>query len=103
LDDQGPIGVCCDVSVDIGGVEVKQHIFVVQHSNHDLILGQLWERVGNVLRGQYSSMKRLALLLFGSKVGTMRQWHNSVLSGRIVRGMESLPNLVKVGCLAAII
>jgi len=74
LDDQGPIGVCCDVSVDIGGVEVKQHIFVVEHSNHDLILGQLWERVGNVLRGQYSSMKRLALLLFGSKVGTMRQF-----------------------------
>ena len=48
-------------------------------------------------------MKRLALLLFGSKVGTMRPWYNSVLSGWIVRGMERLPNLVKVGCLAAII
>jgi len=45
LDDHGPIGVCRDVSVDIGGVDVKQHIFVVEHSNHDLILGRPWERL----------------------------------------------------------
>lgn len=33
LDDGGPIGVCHDVSVDIGGVDVEQHMFVVEHTN----------------------------------------------------------------------
>ena len=45
LGNDGPIGVCRDVSVDIGSVDVKQHIFVVEHSNHDLILGRPWERL----------------------------------------------------------
>jgi hypothetical protein len=30
--------------VDIGGVEIKQHIFVVEHTNADLILGMPWRR-----------------------------------------------------------
>ena len=45
LDECGPIGVCRDVSVDIRGVEVKPHIFVVEHCNNDLILGRPWERL----------------------------------------------------------
>ena len=45
LDEHGPIGVCHDVPVDIGGVEVKQAIFVVKHCNNDLILGRPWERM----------------------------------------------------------
>jgi len=39
------IGVCHDVLVDIGGVAVKQHIFVVRHLSTDLILGRPWERM----------------------------------------------------------
>ena len=45
LGDDGPIDVCRDVSVDIGGVDVLQDIFVVEHSNHDLVLGRPWERL----------------------------------------------------------
>lgn len=44
LESCGPIGVCHDVSLDIGGVEVKQPVFVVEHSNADLILGRPWAR-----------------------------------------------------------
>ena len=44
LEASGPIGVCHDVPINLGGVEVKQHIFVVEHSNADLILGRPWER-----------------------------------------------------------
>jgi hypothetical protein len=40
----GVIGVCHDVPVDIGGIEVKQHIFVVEHTGSDLILGMPWRR-----------------------------------------------------------
>ena len=39
------IGVCCDVLVDVGGVVVKQHIFVVKHLNSDFILGRPWGRM----------------------------------------------------------
>ena len=52
LESCGPIGVCHDVSVDIGGVEVKQPIFVVEHSNNDLILGRPWERA---VRAEYTN------------------------------------------------
>src|SRR4030095_15826612 len=45
LDERGPIGVCHEVPVDIGGVEVKQPIFIVEHCNNDLILGRPWERM----------------------------------------------------------
>src|SRR5579871_4477299 len=38
------VGVCHDVLIDIGGVAVKQHIFVVEHCNADLLLGRPWER-----------------------------------------------------------
>jgi hypothetical protein len=50
LDVHGPIGVCHEVPVDIGGVEVKQPIFVVEHCNNDLILGRPWERM---VRAEY--------------------------------------------------
>jgi len=45
LDDRGPLGVCHDVPIDIGGVEVKQPVFVIEHCNNDLILGRPWERM----------------------------------------------------------
>jgi hypothetical protein len=44
LERKGPIGVCHDVPINLGEVEVKQHVFVVEHSNADLILGRPWER-----------------------------------------------------------
>ena len=36
------LGVLHDVLVDIGGVAVKAHVFVVKHCNADLILGRTW-------------------------------------------------------------
>ena len=30
--------------MEIGGIEIKQHIFVVEHTNADLILGMPWRR-----------------------------------------------------------
>ena len=39
------LGVCHDVLVDVGGVAVKQHIFVVKYLNSNLILGCPWERM----------------------------------------------------------
>jgi len=39
----GMLGVCHDVLINIGGVAIKQHIFVVEHSNADLLLGRPWE------------------------------------------------------------
>jgi hypothetical protein len=42
LDEHGPIGVCHKVSVDIGGVDVIQPVFVVEHCNNELILGRPW-------------------------------------------------------------
>jgi hypothetical protein len=44
LEAAGPIGVCHDVPINLGGIEVKQHIFVVEYSNAELILGRPWER-----------------------------------------------------------
>ena len=38
------IRVCHDVSVDIGGIKVKIHIFVIEHMNADLILRMPWRR-----------------------------------------------------------
>jgi hypothetical protein len=46
LDNKGNLlGVCHDVLVDVGGVAVKQHIFVVKYLNSDLILGRPWGRM----------------------------------------------------------
>ena len=50
LEDCGPIGVCHDVLISIGGVESKQHIFIVEKSNWDLLLGRPWERA---VRAEY--------------------------------------------------
>src|SRR5436190_12596237 len=47
------IGVCHVVLVDIGGVAVKQHIFVVKNLNSDLILGRPW---GRMTRAQMTNM-----------------------------------------------
>jgi hypothetical protein len=39
------MGVCHNVTVDVGGVLVKQHIFVVrQLGSAEVILGRPWER-----------------------------------------------------------
>ena len=50
LDEHGPIGVCHKVSVDIGGVDVIQPVFIVEHCNNELILGRPWERM---VRAEY--------------------------------------------------
>jgi len=39
LNSAGPIGVCHDVPVDVGGVKVPQAIFVIEYANNDLLLG----------------------------------------------------------------
>ena len=52
LEAAGPIGVCHDVPINLGGIEVKQHIFVVEYSNADLILGRPWERA---VRASYTN------------------------------------------------
>ena len=39
LDERSVFGVCHEVSVDIGSVEWKQPIFVVEYCNNNLILG----------------------------------------------------------------
>src|SRR5436305_10455299 len=44
LSDGGVIGVCHDVSVNIGGVGIPVHLFVVEHCNSDVILGRPWYR-----------------------------------------------------------
>jgi hypothetical protein len=41
----GCLGVCHAVPVDIGGVEVRIPIFIVENSNQDLLLGRPWERM----------------------------------------------------------
>jgi hypothetical protein len=46
------LGVCHDVLVDVGGVAVKQHIFVVSHLSSDLILGRPW---GRSTRAQFTN------------------------------------------------
>jgi hypothetical protein len=38
------MGVCHDVPIDIGGVTVRTHVFVVKHAAQDLLLGRPWER-----------------------------------------------------------
>ena len=49
-ENHGPIGVCHAAPIDIGGVEVSQPIFIVEHCNQDLILGRPWERA---VRAEY--------------------------------------------------
>jgi hypothetical protein len=41
----GCLGVCHSVPIDIGGVEVKVPVFIVEESNQDLLLGRPWERM----------------------------------------------------------
>jgi hypothetical protein len=41
----GCLGVCHAVLIDIGGVEVKVPVFIVDESNQDLLLGRPWERM----------------------------------------------------------
>jgi hypothetical protein len=38
------LGVCHDLRVSVGGVEVKTPVFVVERSGQDLLLGRPWER-----------------------------------------------------------
>jgi len=45
LEEAKPIGCCHDVSIDVGGIEVKGQIFIVQYCDSDIILGRPWERV----------------------------------------------------------
>ena len=49
---KGAIGVCHDLKISIGGVEAALPVFVVEHSNSDLLLGRPWERL---LRAQYDN------------------------------------------------
>ena len=50
LEDHGPVGVCHSVPIDVGGVEINQPVFVVEHANQDLLLGRPWERA---VRAEY--------------------------------------------------
>ena len=45
-DENGAVlGVCHGLPVDIGGVEVKTHVFVVENCEHNFILGRPWQRL----------------------------------------------------------
>jgi len=46
------VGVCHDVSVNVGGVDEKVHIFVVQNSDQKLLLGRPWEKA---VRAQFTN------------------------------------------------
>ena len=46
------MGVCHNVSIVIGGVGVKVHIFVNQQAKYDLLLGRPWERA---VRAEYQN------------------------------------------------
>jgi hypothetical protein len=48
----GPLGVCHDILVSIGGVEVRLPIFVVEDSNQDLLLGRPW---GRLVRAEFKN------------------------------------------------
>ena len=72
LDEHGPIGICHEVSVDIGGVDVKQPIFIVEHCNNDLILGRPWERM---VRAEY----------INEDDGSFTVWIKSLDGSRIVQ------------------
>ena len=37
------LGVMHDVNIDVGGISVLNHLFVVAHCDSDLILGPPWE------------------------------------------------------------
>ena len=45
VEEKGAVGVCHDVKINIGGVEVGLPVFVVNFSNSDLLLGRPWERL----------------------------------------------------------
>ena len=42
------LGVMHDVNVDVGGVSVLNHLFVVAHCDSDLILGRPWETTARI-------------------------------------------------------
>jgi len=44
VESKGVIGVCHEVSISVGGVDVTMPVFVVEHANADLFLGRPWER-----------------------------------------------------------
>lgn len=44
LEEAKPIWCCHDLIIDIGGVEAKLPVFVVEHCNGDIILGRPRER-----------------------------------------------------------
>ena len=45
----GCVGVCHGLPVDIGGVEVKVPVFVVEESSHDLLLGRPWGKMARAM------------------------------------------------------
>jgi len=51
-EERGAIRVCHDVRIGVGGVDVNLPIFVVEHSNSDLLLGRPWERL---VRAKYDN------------------------------------------------
>jgi hypothetical protein len=61
LEEAKPIGCCHDVSIDVGGVEVRLPVFVVEHCNSDIILGRPWERM---VRAQYFNEDDGSLTVF---------------------------------------
>ena len=40
----GPLGVCHDVLISVGGVDAHMPVFIVEHCDQDLLLGRPWER-----------------------------------------------------------
>ena len=89
LESVAPIGVCQDVSLGIGGAEIKVPIFTVRKCNADLILGRPWEHaVGaehiNEDDGSYTVI---------IKSQDVNEWPNFVLKKPIMSAIVSLFDL----------
>ena len=80
-----PIGVCHDVPINVGGVEVKQQIFVVEHCNSDLLLGRPWDRS---TRAQYINGDDGSLMVIIKAPDGKRQVEFMAIPGQHERNRE---------------
>ena len=85
LEEARPIGCCHDVSIDVGGVEVKLPVFVVEHCNSDIILGRPWERM---VRAQYINEDDGSLTVIIKSLDGCRVAEFCVVKGEHERNQE---------------
>lgn len=72
----GPLGVCHDVLISVGGVDAHMPVFIVEHCDQDLLLGRPWERyvrcqaslkvARRSVRATFATFKNLGRPILGS-------------------------------------